>query len=220
MSSLRFAKQDQAVEVQAFAFCRLHKRPAFLEAEGKTAARLDNRENTDQPFADSIPFGHLLGAVLHSYLAVKIHVQPILLGGHRQRMVFHPLCIFHQESLPRAVFSRALHTFLPRGERLDSQLRSDMWESFRRKEVRDYIVRMCAGYQGTLAALARKYNAIQTPTLVLWAEQDKHFPFEQAARLHQALPNASLEVIPGAQHWMPLTLPAAVAGAIVKFASR
>src|SRR2546427_9315079 len=37
-----------------------------LEAEGKTAARLDNRENTDQPFADSIPFGHLLGAVLRS----------------------------------------------------------------------------------------------------------------------------------------------------------
>ena len=127
---------------------------------------------------------------------------------------------FALRHLPRAVFSRALHTFLPPGERLDSQLRSDMWESFRRKEVRDYIVRMCAGYQGTLAALARKYNAIQTPTLVVWAEQDKHFPFEQAARLHQALPNASLEVIPGAQHWMPLTLPAAVAGAIVKFPSR
>lgn len=68
--------------------------------------------------------------------------------------------------LPGMVFGRALRTFLAPGEELDPPVRSDMWQSFRNSRVRDFIIRMCAGYQGTLPHLAQMYPSIDTPTLV------------------------------------------------------
>src|SRR6185503_12756656 len=41
---------------------------------------------------------------------------------------------------PRTVFSRAQRTFLPRGMRLPPELREDLWETFRRADVRDFII--------------------------------------------------------------------------------
>src|SRR5262245_45084842 len=41
--------------------------------------------------------------------------------------------------LPRVVFNHALRTFLPPGETLDEDLRSDMWTSFKRRDVRSFI---------------------------------------------------------------------------------
>jgi pimeloyl-ACP methyl ester carboxylesterase len=118
---------------------------------------------------------------------------------------------------PRVVFHRALRTSLPATEKLDEKLRADMWASFKRPQVRDFIIRMCAGYDGTLARLATKYASIQAPTLVLWADHDKHFPPQHARRLHGVLPNARLEIIPNARHWMPLSMPEAVARHILEF---
>ncbi len=120
--------------------------------------------------------------------------------------------------LPGAVFRRAVRTFLPRGEQLEADLYSDMWESFRRREVRDFIIRMCAAYEGTLRRLADDYASIQAQTLVLWAEHDKHFPPIHAKRLSDALPNARLGIVPGAEHWMPLTMAETVAQCILDFA--
>ena len=55
--------------------------------------------------------------------------------------------------LPGTVFRRAERTFLPRGDRLPADLRADLWDAFRRPEVRAFIAKMCAGYQGTLPRL-------------------------------------------------------------------
>jgi pimeloyl-ACP methyl ester carboxylesterase len=112
---------------------------------------------------------------------------------------------------PRVVFARALRTFLPAGASFDSPVRTDMWESFRRREVREFIIRMCAGYQGTLPHLAKLYPTIQSPTLLLWAEHDKHFPPGQARRLQAVLPHARLEIISGAEYWMVFFAPEQVA---------
>jgi len=120
---------------------------------------------------------------------------------------------------PRTVFGRAVRTFFPDGEKLDPAVQSDMWESFKRREVRDFIVRMCAGYEGTLPRLAGEYPSIQTPTLVLWAENDKHFPLSHARSLSIALAKARLEIVPGAQHWMHLSMPDVVAQRILSFCS-
>lgn len=119
---------------------------------------------------------------------------------------------------PRLVFARALRTFLGLGAGLDSAERSDMWESFRRREVREFIIRMCAGYQGTLPRLAKLYPTIQTPTLLLWAEHDKHFPPDHARRVKAVLPNARVEVLSDAEHWMVLSRPSQVARYIVEIA--
>jgi pimeloyl-ACP methyl ester carboxylesterase len=121
--------------------------------------------------------------------------------------------------LPAVVFYRALRTFLPRGESLDPAVRADMWESFSKREVRDFIVRLCAGYQGTLQRLAEEYFAVLAPTLLLWAERDKHFPVEHARRFQNAAPTAQIRVVPGAEHWMPLSAPEVVARQILDFVS-
>jgi pimeloyl-ACP methyl ester carboxylesterase len=58
------------------------------------------------------------------------------------------------ERLPRAVFFRAIRTFLPRSYRLPQELRDDLWECFRQRKVRHFVVRLCAGYQGSLPKIA------------------------------------------------------------------
>jgi pimeloyl-ACP methyl ester carboxylesterase len=121
------------------------------------------------------------------------------------------------ERLPRAVFFRAIRTFLPRGYKLGAELRSDLWDSFQRPEVRKFVVRMCAGYQGTLPRLKQLYPAIKTPALFLWAERDKHFPVAHARKLAEMVPGAKLEEIPHAGHWMALNLADEVGSRILRF---
>ncbi len=116
--------------------------------------------------------------------------------------------------LPALVFRRAERTF---GAPLSEDLREDLWRSFRRLEVRDYIVRMCAGFQGTLPSLP--YAEIARPVLILWGALDKHFPPVQAERLHELLPDSLLEVLPGAPHWMVLSHAPLVAERLAAFFS-
>ena len=118
--------------------------------------------------------------------------------------------------LPGTVFSRAQRTFLPRGAALAPDVREDLWETFRRAEVRDFIIRMCAGFQGSLDRLPDLYGEIRCPTLVLWGERDRHFPPVHAERLHAAIPGSRLRILPGAGHWMAWHRPDEVAEAILE----
>ena len=120
---------------------------------------------------------------------------------------------------PRLVFWRAEHTFLSTGAHLPSGVRADFWRCFRRTEVREFLVRMCAGYQGTLPRLPDFYAKIAAPTLVLWAENDVHFPVAQAQRLHALVPNSQLEIIPATGHWMAWQTASLVAQHIRTFLS-
>ena len=121
------------------------------------------------------------------------------------------------ERMPRAVFFRAIRTFLPRGYKLSPELRIDLSESFQRAEVRKFVVRMCAGYQGTLPRLKQLYPTIQTPSLFLWAERDKHFPVAHAKKLAEMVPGAKFEQVRGAAHWMALNLAEEVSSHILRF---
>ena len=110
--------------------------------------------------------------------------------------------------LPWLVFQRALHTFLPWGRAgLAAPLRRELWRTFRRPAVREVVVRMCAGYEAQLPRLPARYQQVQCPTLILWGENDKHFPPSQAHFLATQMPHANLEIIPGAPHWMVLSQP-------------
>src|SRR5262245_17848699 len=68
---------------------------------------------------------------------------------------------FALQQFPRLVFNRAIRTFLPPGETLDDAVRSDMWECFKRPDRREYIVRMCAAFEGSLKQLAAEYTSLQ-----------------------------------------------------------
>ncbi len=117
---------------------------------------------------------------------------------------------FALRMLPRAVFRRAVSTSVPK---LADDIREDFWTYFRRPEVRKFIVRMCAGYQGTLPKLQDEYSRILAPTLCLWGAKDAHFP-----PVH-ALPG-TLHSIEGGQHWLPLQMPERFAAAIRAFHHR
>ena len=104
--------------------------------------------------------------------------------------------------LPTTVFRRAERTFLPASVHLPPDLRADLWTAFHRPEVRAFIAKM-RWLPGTLPRLAELYSTITTPTLVFWAGRDKHFPVGHAERLHAAIPGSVLEVLDGAEHWMP-----------------
>ena len=121
------------------------------------------------------------------------------------------------ERLPRAVFFRAIRTFLPRSYELSAELRSDLWDSFERPEVRRFVVRMCAGYQGTLPRLKQLYPTIRMPSLFLWGGHDKHFPVAHARTLAALVPGATLEEISEAGHWMALNLADDVSSRILRF---
>lgn len=120
-------------------------------------------------------------------------------------------------NFPRLVFKRCEMTFLPRGIRLPSELRADLWSSFSQSEVRSFIARLCAGYQGTLERLPELYKKITCPTLVLWGERDQHFPPEHARRLHKVIARSSLKIMPGAEHWMAWYLADTVADSIQSY---
>jgi len=118
---------------------------------------------------------------------------------------------FALRHLPSVVFVRALWTFLPFGSSLTTEVRADLWRHFRRPEVREFVTRMCAGYEAALDRLPNYYEAIERPTLALWGAEDKHFPPTQGRRLAEMLKPASLEILPDGHHWMVWHRPEAVA---------
>ncbi len=120
---------------------------------------------------------------------------------------------------PGFVFKRVEHTFLPKGMRLPSELREDLWGAFRQPTVRKFITRLSAGYQATLPGLPDLYRAITCPTLVLWGGEDKHFPPAHGRRLHDSIKRSHLHIISAGQHWMPWHLQGEVARRVADFAS-
>lgn len=120
---------------------------------------------------------------------------------------------------PGLVLRRAERTFLPTGVRLTDELRRDFRDCFMRPEVRRFVVRMCAGYQGSLRRLPELYARIRCPTLVLWAERDRHFPLAHGEGLQRAIPGSRLEIIRGGEHWMAWHRADDVAGKIGTFLS-
>jgi pimeloyl-ACP methyl ester carboxylesterase len=122
-------------------------------------------------------------------------------------------------SLPRVVFWRAMRTSLPPAVRLPAELRQDLWQGFRRADVRQFISRLCGGYQGALPTLPSLYARVTRPTLVLWGERDRHFPPGQARGLHQAIPGSELAILEGAEHWMAWHRGEEVAARIAAFLS-
>lgn len=121
------------------------------------------------------------------------------------------------QTVPRIIFWRARHTFLNRGETISAEVLNDFSKSFGKPEVRKFISKMCAGYQGALPSLPGRYPQIQAPTLVLWAGRDAHFPAAHGKRLAGLIPNSRFEVLPAAGHWMAWTHADEVADRIENF---
>lgn len=58
---------------------------------------------------------------------------------------------------------------------------------------------------------------LDMPTLILWGDKDVFQPISSGERLAAAMPNAQLQVIEGAGHFLPEDVPETLAQVIVKF---
>jgi len=117
-----------------------------------------------------------------------------------RRFRFNQLALRH---FPRIVFHRA-------AEKIPDDVREDFWTHFRRRDVREFIIRMCAGYQGTLQRLPDE--KITVPTFSIWGSDDRHFPPEHAIGI--------VRIVEGGTHWLPLQMPDAYASALREFHRR
>ena len=91
--------------------------------------------------------GDGMGLITYPWLASAVTRNPLLIG-----------LVSVANRLPWLVFKRAEWSFLPRGVVLPPDLRADLWDSFRRPEVRQFVSRLCAGYQGTLPRLPESFR--------------------------------------------------------------
>lgn len=100
---------------------------------------------------------------------------------------------------PRLVFERAVRTSV---SDLPDDVRSELWHHFAKRERREFIIRMCAGYEGTLPRLSDMYEQITVPVRIVWGSRDRHFPLAHGERLHALVPGSELCVIEDGGHWM------------------
>jgi pimeloyl-ACP methyl ester carboxylesterase len=64
------------------------------------------------------------------------------------------------------------------------------------------------------AEIGARLGEIKVPAAIVWGELDRLTPTGSATRLRQAIPGATLDVIPGARHFTPEETPRPVADAI------
>lgn len=76
---------------------------------------------------------------------------------------------------------------------------------------------LLAGSPRHTMAVAPGLRSLGCPTLVLWAEADRHLPVAWGERLARDIPRARLEVVPGAGHFWPEEAPGPFAAKIRAF---
>lgn len=69
-------------------------------------------------------------------------------------------------------------------------------------------------------ALSHRLKDITQPCTVLWGASDPYFPLRHATRLAEAIPDARLEVVPGARHFLPEESPREVSDAVAHLLAR
>lgn len=126
--------------------------------------------------------------------------------------------------LPPAVVHRMAHTDLLRGyadpargaRSLDQYLRP-----FATPEGRDTFVAHLDALDATdTGAIADRLPALHIPVAVLWGESDPFVPVAIGRRLHETIPGATFQSIPGHCHFLPEEAPSAVASTIAQLLQR
>ncbi len=66
--------------------------------------------------------------------------------------------------------------------------------------------------------IAPGLDRLSHPTLIVWGDQDRVTPLSDAHRFHRLIPNARLEIIPGAGHRLPYEQPEIFCKLVTTFA--
>jgi pimeloyl-ACP methyl ester carboxylesterase len=114
-------------------------------------------------------------------------------------------------ALPGLVWRRFLTTFLPAGKDLPEDVAGDMSHCFHQPAIRAQILDMCRAWEEDLPVVSKQFTRAD---LVLWADQDHHFPLAHGEQLAKRT-DATLRVLPQARHWMWWTKAEQVANELV-----
>lgn len=96
--------------------------------------------------------------------------------------------------------------------------RSFLGPAVRDRRVAGDLVAAMAGFRPQLLIdAAAQIPRFDRPVLLVWGEACRFFPIDQARRLAEDFPDATLVPVPGARTWVPVDDPAAVATAIGAF---
>jgi pimeloyl-ACP methyl ester carboxylesterase len=92
---------------------------------------------------------------------------------------------------------------------------------FAASDGRDALVRHIRALDAReTAGLAARLHEISCPTAVVWGGQDPFLPTALGRRLADAIPGATLEVVPGARHFLPEDAPRQVADSLAALLAR
>ena len=69
-------------------------------------------------------------------------------------------------------------------------------------------------------AVAARLKEIVVPTAIVWGRHDRFLPPAIGKRLQEAIPGATLEVVPSASHFSPEDAPAKIGDAIAGLLAR
>jgi 2-hydroxymuconate-semialdehyde hydrolase len=86
---------------------------------------------------------------------------------------------------------------------------------FNGAEGRDALVRHLLELNvAETVALAPRLRDVTQPTAIIWGERDPFLPVGIGRRLREAIPHATLDVIPGARHFTPEEAPSRIGDAL------
>jgi pimeloyl-ACP methyl ester carboxylesterase len=100
------------------------------------------------------------------------------------------------------------------GDVYDEMLRAYFTQRDVRRDTRRFVAAISK--HDTLEA-AEKLRAFEAPALVVWAREDKVFPFAHAERLVELLPQGRLEVVDDSYSFVPEDQPERLAELIAGF---
>ena len=92
---------------------------------------------------------------------------------------------------------------------------------FMTREGRDVLVRHLTELDATeTAELAPRLKQLDRPTAIVWGKDDPFLPSAIGQRLREAIPHATLDIIPGSRHFTPEEAPQRIGDALATLLRR
>ncbi|HZD79147.1 MAG TPA: alpha/beta fold hydrolase [Actinomycetota bacterium] len=116
------------------------------------------------------------------------------------------------EGLPEGFLPRWLRSGMGHPERLKAETLREYLRPFQGPEGAAALLRLVRALDGRgLAGREGELARLDIPILLLWGEDDAYLPVDIAERLAEAVPTASLAVLPGCSHFLPEDAPETIA---------
>lgn len=166
-------------------------------------------------------FGGAWSMIASVYDPMRVASLSMINSGLMRGMRWHRLArLYRTPVLGEAFMAIANETGFKRTLRELPQADLDvMWKNFDRRSRRAILALYRAtDMEAQTAQLPQvRLLASQWPSVVIFGADDPYLPAKFAGRNKESLPNASVELIPGAGHWPHLEDPAAVSALLVPF---